>query len=480
MKVLLTGATGNMGREGLRQINENRDKYKVVVFALPTKKDKKLLARYRNDDRVSVIWGDLTNYEEVKSAVETVDIVLHVGALVSPMADRMPELAWKINFGGTKNIVDAILSRPDSDKVKLVYVGTVAETGNRAAPYHWGRVGDPVLPSPYDYYALSKIAAERYVIESGLKYWVSVRQTGIMHKNIIKMNDGIGYHQPLNNHLEWVSAGDSGKLLLNICSGEIPEEFWGNVYNIGGGESCRLTAYQFTDKMYKMMGVDFRELEDPNWYALRNFHGQWYYDSDKLNDFLNFRAESVDDVVREIKKKLPLSMRLLRFLPRKWVKEKIMRPQATTENSPLYWMKHNLEGKIRAFFGSRDNWEKIPGWEEFKLVVDPPHQKLHHGYDENKPDTELGLPDLQQAARFRGGSCLSDDMSKGDLQTKRRWKCAHDHDFEASPYLVLKAGHWCEECMKAPWSFDEIARSNPFMAQLWHNDHAEDEDYRYA
>ena len=30
----------------------------------------------------------------------------------------------------------------------------------------------------FDYYAVSKIAAERYVIESGLKYWVSLRQTG--------------------------------------------------------------------------------------------------------------------------------------------------------------------------------------------------------------------------------------------------------------------------------------------------------------
>ena len=469
-----------MGSEGLKQLSENKDKYDIVVFALPTKRDKKLLTAYRSENHFSVIWGDLTNYEDVKKAVESVDIILHVGALVSPLADRMPELAWKINFGGTRNIVDAIRARSDSDQVKLVYVGTVAETGNRPAPYHWGRIGDPVLPSPYDYYALSKIAAERYVIESGLKYWVSVRQTGIIHENILKMNDGIGYHQPLNNHLEWVTAHDSGKLLLNICSDQIPEEFWGNVYNIGGGESCRLTAFQFIDKLYKMMGVDFRRLEDPNWYALRNFHGQWYYDSDKLNDYLNFRSESVDDVVTKIKKKLSMSMRLLRLLPVKWVKERIMRPRATTKNSPLYWMKHNLDGRIRAFFGSRENWEKIPGWDKFKLVVDPPHKKLEHGFDEDKPEVELNFDDLQQAAVFRGGNCLSADMISGDLRTKLRWKCAHGHEFEASPYLVLKTGHWCEECLKAPWTFDQIALSNPFVAQLWHTDHEREEDFQYA
>ena len=42
-------------------------------------------------------------------------------------------------------------------------------------PIHWGRVGDPIKPSMFDYYAVSKVAAERYVIESGLKYWVSLR-----------------------------------------------------------------------------------------------------------------------------------------------------------------------------------------------------------------------------------------------------------------------------------------------------------------
>ena len=74
-----------------------------------------------------------------------------------------------------------------------------------------------------------------------------------------------------------------------------------NVYNIGGGDACRLTSFQFTYKVYRMMGLDFREMEDPNWYATRNFHGQWYYDSDKLETYLNFRSEDVDDVLARIR-----------------------------------------------------------------------------------------------------------------------------------------------------------------------------------
>jgi len=478
-KILLTGATGNMGIEGLKQLCAHRKTFHIVVFALPTEQDKKILKEYEDLQNVSIIWGDLTSYEDVKQAVGDVDIVLHVGALVSPMADSQPELAWEVNFGGTKYIVDAILEREDSDKVKLMYVGTVAETGNRVPPYHWGRIGDPLVPSAYDYYALSKIAAERYVIESGLKYWVSLRQTGILHDKILEIDGGIGYHQPLNNPLEWVTAIDSGRILVNICSDDIPEEFWRSVYNIGGGASCRLTNHQFADKLYKMLGVDFKKMIDPNWYAIRNFHGQWYYDSDKLEEFLGFRSESVDDVLARLKKKLPLSMRLLKFMPKKLVKDKIIKPQILKGDTPLYWLKKGDEQKIKAFLGSRELWEEIPGWESFVLMDDPPNQKLDHGYDENKAESELSLEDLKMAAAFRGGICLSGEMKQGDLGTPLKWSCAHGHTFVASPYLVIKTGHWCSDCLKPPWNFDEQAKANPFIAQVWHADHNKSENNEY-
>ena len=353
------------------------------------------------------------------------------------------------------------------------------KTGNRPPPFHWGRVGDPIIPCPYDYYALSKIAAERYVIESGLKYWVSLRQTGILHCDILKINDGIGYHQPLNNHLEWISAHDSGRILRNICSDEIKEDFWNHVYNIGGGPTCRLTAFQLYDKLYALLGVDIKDLEEPNWFALRNFHGHWYLDSDELDAHLHFRTESIDDVLGQMRKKLPPKMLLLKHLPRKYAKKRIMRPMASRANCPLCWIENNIAGKINAFFGSKDKWEKIPDWDNFDIVVDPPFKMLNHGYDESKPDDELTLNDVENAAAFRGGKCLSPQMEPGDLTTKLKWRCADGHEFEASPYLILKTGHWCDACLKPPWRFDWIARSNPFIAQVWYTDHDKDENNVY-
>ena len=85
-RVLLTGATGNWGRATLRELRE-RDRVDVRAFARPSAADRAILEEFREMSNLTVVWGDLTDYADVRAAVEDVDIVLHVGALVSPMAD---------------------------------------------------------------------------------------------------------------------------------------------------------------------------------------------------------------------------------------------------------------------------------------------------------------------------------------------------------------------------------------------------------
>ena len=91
---------------------------------------------------------------------------------------------------------------------------------------------------------------------------------------------------------------------------------------------------------------------------------------------------------------------------------------------------------------------------------------LHHGYDESKPFEELNLDELKKAAEFRGGKCVARRMG-ADMYTPIKWKCACEHEFMMSPNLVLKGGHWCPECLPMPWKYDQIAKVNPFFAQVY-------------
>ena len=70
----------------------------------------------------------MADYDTIKKCVDGCDYVLHIGAMVSPAADKYPEETLYTNIGSTLNIIKAIKEQPDPDKVHLAYVGTVAMT----------------------------------------------------------------------------------------------------------------------------------------------------------------------------------------------------------------------------------------------------------------------------------------------------------------------------------------------------------------
>ena len=105
---------------------------------------------------------------------------------------------------------------------------------------------------------------------------------------------------------------------------------------------------------------------------------------------------------------------------------------------------------------------------------------LSHGFDDTKSDKDIDIEDCKSAAEFRGGKLLSEKVKKGDVYTKVKWCCHQGHEFEASPYLILRTGHWCPECCQpAPWNYDELAKHIPFYAQLYYDTHTKEESNFY-
>ena len=71
--------------------------------------------------------------------------------MVSPYADTLPFETQEVNRGGMENICKAILAQENKDLIKVVCVGSGAETGGRNCPYHFGGTGDPINISIYDH-----------------------------------------------------------------------------------------------------------------------------------------------------------------------------------------------------------------------------------------------------------------------------------------------------------------------------------------
>lgn len=470
-EVFITGATGVMGKASLDAILERGD-CKVRLLVRKSKKNRKLMKPYLRSNAVTVIWGDLTDKNVIKEALGNALVVLHIGGLVSPAADRYPEQTMKVNVEGTRNVVEAIKQHPEADRIRLVYIGSVAQISLHSVPHHWGRTGDPVVSAEFDHYGLSKIKAERIVAESGLKYWVSLRQSGILHPGLfLRGSNPITFHVPLQGVLEWTTVEDSGLLMKALCGDQVPEQFWRNFYNIGSGSQYRLTNYEFETLILEAVGSPRPEkIFETNWFATRNFHGCWFADSDRLEQIVPFRRGiSLEKYMKGMVKKAPWWTRLACLAPPAVVKRMMRKVALTDGEGTLDWIRrHDCEDKIKAFFGSREERECIPGWTDIDLSR--PSEKpllLHHGYDDTKADDALGIEDCRSAAAFRGGSCLSEGMEKGNLDAPLRWQCARGHSFEATPRTILRGGHWCPDCLDIPWKSESESSLNPFLSQLF-------------
>jgi len=465
--ILLTGATGNMGSATLAELMARSDRITVRAFVRPEERNHPVLKRYARRNSLEIAWGDLTSFEDVASAVRGVDQVLHIGGMVSPLADHHPELTMRVNVDGARNVVEAIKAQPNAQDIALVYIGTVAQTGHRNPPVHWGRTGDPIKISRFDTYAVSKAMAEAVVAQSGLKRWVSLRQTGIAHSNMWKIFDPIIFHNPWNGVFEWVTVGDSGRLAANVCEDNVPESFWRGFYNIGGGEKCRVVNHEFAALMSRALGVkDVFASYQPNWFATRNFHGQWYADSDALEALVPFRSETLEHFADEMSASIPYLVKLAaRLFP--GAGRKRLEKLANGPGGTLNWLKNNDSKHIEAYFGSREAWEALPdNWADFALRQ-PSRQVtlLDHGYDTDKDPGSWSAHDLQAAAEYRGARYLGGDTSGPDEPAA--WECALGHSFAMTPRLTLRGGHWCPTCMVDQDSYDAQSQRNPFFAQVW-------------
>ena len=460
-KVLLTGASGSMGGEAFKELLKRRDKYDIVLFLLPGKIEKKRFSRYEGKAGFKIVWGDLRNADDVMEALSGVDHVLHTAGFISPAADKNPPLCKAINVGAVQNLVSAIRQQPfNGDNIRFVGVGSVGEYGDRLPPYHMVQVGDPLKPVVGDFYGVAKMEAEKTVIESGLKYWAWMRQTYIAIPNALSLVDPIMFHQPLNTHIELITAQDAGYGIVQTL--EAPDDFYGRVYNMSGGPSCRVVFQDYLERMMKIFGVsDFRKVMSPNWFALRNFHCCWYEDSCVLNDYLGHWRHSLEDHYRQVEEATPWYVKLGARLAPSFIIRMFIKRMA----DPLKWVKNNETEKIKAFFGSREIWKKIPDWDKYNITKSGEDIQLE----------DYSSMDVQQLAKLRGGEGLSTEVTYDRM--KLMFKCRLGHQWNCTAALI-KSGHWCPECAPPPWNYDAISKTDPLLAKFYYNNHSEDEQQR--
>ncbi len=333
MRILLTGAAGSVGYETLRKL-VGTDNI-ITALDIPTRKNKRRLRAFRSQARI--IYGSVNDASLMEELVQSADVVIHLAAVIPPLADRKPELAEQVNIGGTETIVEAI--KKCNPQSFLVFSSSVSVYGDRLKN-HWIKVGDPLAPSEGDFYAATKIKAEEAIRASGIRHTI-FRFSAIMGR---PATDPLMFHMPLETQLEIASVRDTAEALVTAVTKL--EELDGHTYNLGGGPRCRISYREFLKRMFHIYGLKADFLHERA-FAKRNFHCGWYQDSDELEEILHFQHDDLESYFASVQKEIPW---IVRFFTRLFSRPIIY--FLTRKSEPLLAKKENDTKLVRRFYGN--------------------------------------------------------------------------------------------------------------------------------
>jgi nucleoside-diphosphate-sugar epimerase len=151
--VLITGATGAIGPRVVHALDHAG--FRLRAFSVDTP------VAGMFPSRVEVLIGDVSNHMAVQSAMQGVDSVIHMAALLH-IVNPPPELREKyerVNIGGTQTVVEAAINEGVK---RVVLFSTVAVYGPSE-----GHVLNEMSPThPDTFYAYTKCAAEQIVLNA--------------------------------------------------------------------------------------------------------------------------------------------------------------------------------------------------------------------------------------------------------------------------------------------------------------------------
>ncbi len=315
MKVLLTGCFGNIGSHTIPSLLEQR--HTVRCFDLPHAPHRRLLksiARRFGDSgsgRVELSLGDVREIADVERAVEGVDAVIHLAAVIPPVCNEEPKQSRAVNVGGTRNIITACerQRRPP----RLLFASSFDVFGHTQTRKPPRTAVDPVSVS--DPYTEHKITCESLVRESSLTWCIfrfsDVPVLGLRSPHPIMFEIG------LHNRIEALHAEDAG---FAIAQALTVEAAWGRTLLVGGGPLCQLTYRSYLERLLYAMGIGM--LSD-HLFCPRDYLTDWI-DSSEAQNLFGYQRHTFEEIAAEIASYLGWR-RLFVPLARPFVRRKIER-----------------------------------------------------------------------------------------------------------------------------------------------------------
>ena len=241
MKILVTGGTGMVGSSLVRKLLALKNKHTVTIFARHAEPGM----------NATFVEGDITDAAQLEKAFP-VDVVFHLAAAINDTND-----AWKINVEGTRNVVD--LCKKHGVK-QLIHMSSCTVMGATTVASE-----DASYAPSNTLYSRSKVEAEKFVLDSGLRYTV-IRAPVIIgpSRNILSIMKAAKSKYPIigsgQNRFHTACVDDVTDLMLKTVGNE---KAIGQVFNVAVTDVP--TYLEFYKMLCEELGVEMTQKHLPLW-----------------------------------------------------------------------------------------------------------------------------------------------------------------------------------------------------------------------
>ena len=297
MKILLTGATGNVGGHVLPLLLERGHDVRCLVF--DSNNERKIVQGWKH--KPEVVWGDIQDERVVESALGGVEAVIHLAAIIPPMTDQNPQLAYGVNVNRTRNLVNA--ASKQAKRVRFIFTSTYDVYGNTQDLTPPRKVTLPV--NPQEEYAHHKVEAEE-IIQSGNVDWCIFRLASAIPVEMSTKYQSMMFDVPLDDRLEYIHPADAA---LAICNAVEHAEVWGKVLHLGGGPGCQLRERDIVQGAFEAIGIGALP---EKYFNTQHYYTDWL-DTEESQRLLNYQRHTFNDHLEGLKKSLGWQIPLIKL-----------------------------------------------------------------------------------------------------------------------------------------------------------------------
>jgi nucleoside-diphosphate-sugar epimerase len=310
MKVLLTGAFGNIGLMTLNALLDAGHQVRCFDIETPLNirsKNKSFRVSRFHPSRIELVWGDICNSALVDQVSKGVDAVIHLAAIIPPVSEEQEALSRKVNITATQNLLAAVGNH--SPNARFIFASTVGVYGYQQPDALPKTADDPV--SPVNVYGKQKVLCEEMIQRSGLK-WLILR-LGVcfdskfaLQANLATIRMQFAVRPEIR--IEQIHPKDVALALANAVTADNVDN---KILLLGGGESCRTTSGDLIQGIFNVIGVKL----PVEIYGTGDFYTEWM-DTAESQRLLRYQWHTLPETIRELSHKLRfVNLLLIPFRP---------------------------------------------------------------------------------------------------------------------------------------------------------------------